>query len=81
MSDDELPNFEIKLNFNEVHTTKEPPRKKKRMESPFATLNETQLNELVEGARAKSTIYSTTHAVKVFTGKLIFKIFQPTFYS
>ena len=69
MSDDELPNLEIKFNFNELYTAEEPPQKKHRQDSHFASFDETQLNELLEGARAKSTTYSTNHAVKFFKGK------------
>lgn len=70
MSDEEeLPNFEIKFDFNELYTAEEPPHKKHRKDSRFGSLDETQLNELLEGARAKSTTYSTNHAVKVFKGK------------
>lgn len=45
----------------------QPPQKTKR----FASLNEKQLDELLDGAHSKSTKYSTNHAISVYKGKII----------
>ena len=45
-----------------------PKRQKTTEETRFAQLNDDELDDLVEGAQAKSTKYATNYAVSVFKG-------------
>ena len=42
------------------------PKRQKTEETRFAQLNDDELDDLVEGAQAKSTKYATNYAVSVF---------------
>ena len=44
------------------------PKRQKTEETRFAKLNDDQLDDLVEGALAKSTKYATNYAGSVFKG-------------
>lgn len=75
MSHDELPNFEIKFNSNEVYTEKEPPHKKKRR--PLCQLGRNSAELVTRG----SSRTPTTHVVKVFKGTLIVKRYSKVSYQ
>ena len=45
-----------------------------KTKSRFASLNEKELDELLDGAQSKSTKYSTKHAISVYKGKFKFNI-------
>ena len=51
-----------------------PKRRKTTEETRFAQLNDDELDDLVEGAQAKSTKYATNYAVSVFKGNFSVKI-------
>ena len=50
------------------------PKRQKTEETRFAQLNDDDLDDLVEGAQAKSTKYATNYAVSVFKGNFSVKI-------
>ena len=50
------------------------PKRQKTEETRFAQLNDNELDDLVEGAQAKSTKYATNYAVSVFKGNFSVKI-------
>ena len=50
------------------------PKRQKTEETRFANLNSDDLDDLVEGAQAKSTKYATNYAVSVFKGNFSVKI-------
>ena len=63
------PNFDFGLlgEASQIEQqTEEPPERKK---SRFASLDEENLDELFDGAQAKSTKYSTKFAVNAYKGK------------
>ena len=64
-SEEEVPNFDFEKIFEENEETVVANRKKKEW---FASLGEGELDELVDGAEAKSTKYATKYAVSVFKG-------------
>ena len=49
-------------------------KRQKTEETRFAQLNDDELDDLVEGAQAKSTKYATNYAVSVFKGNFSVKI-------
>ena len=51
------------------------PKRQKTEETRFAQLNDDELDDLIEGAQAKSTKYATNYAVSVFTGNFSVKYF------
>jgi len=63
-SEEELPNF----NFDKIFEESEEPVAKRKKDERFASLDEGDLDELVDGAVAKSTKYATKYAVSVFKG-------------
>ena len=69
---DEIPNFCLDLGLEE--TQERPPAKKQR----FQTLKDAELDQLLDGATAKSTKYATTYAVTVFKGEKQFFYFVNT---
>ena len=50
------------------------PKRQKTEETRFAELNDDDLDDLVEGAQAKSTKYATNYVVSVFKGNFSVKI-------
>lgn len=50
------------------------PKRQKTEETRFAKLNDDELDDLVEGAPAKSTKYATNYAVSVFKGNFSVQI-------
>ena len=50
------------------------PKRQKTEETRFANLNNDDLDDLVEGAQAKSTKYAANYAVSVFKGNFSVKI-------
>ena len=50
------------------------PKRQNTEETRFANLNNDDLGDLVEGAQAKSTKYTTNYAVSVFKGNFSVKI-------
>ena len=65
---EDFPNFNLGL--DEYFK----PKRQKTEETRFAQLNEDELDDLVEGAQAKSTKYATNYAVSVFKGNFLVKI-------
>ena len=61
---EDFPNFNLGLD----ECLKPKPKRQKTEETRFAQLNEDELDDLVEGAQAKSTKYATNYAVSVFKG-------------
>ena len=74
-AEENLPNFS--LGFDNLFTP-EPEKKKQKKEEPqrFACLDERELDDLVEGAQAKSTKYATKYAVNVLQGNIAFILLQ-----
>ena len=70
-----LPCFD--LGFDCLLPT-EPEEKKQKKEAPerFASLDDRELDDLVEEAQAKSTKYATKYAVNVFQGNFCIKVQQ-----
>ena len=70
-----LPCFD--LGFDCLLPT-EPEEKKQKKEAPerFASLDDRELDDLVEGAQAKTTKYATKYAVNVFQGNFCIKVQQ-----
>ena len=68
-----LPCFD--LGFDCLLPT-EPEEKKLKKEAPerFASLDDRELDDLVDGAQAKSTKYATKYAVNVFQGNFCIKV-------
>ena len=65
---EDFPNFN--LEFDEYLK----PKWQKTKETRFAQLNNDDLDDLVEGAQAKSTKYATNYAVSVYRGDFSVKI-------
>ena len=60
-----FPSFD--LGFDHVFPSEPEERKQKKEEQQrFACLDVSNLDDLVEGAQAKTTKYTTKHAVHVF---------------
>lgn len=60
-----FPNFDLGLSFL---FPPDPEGKKQKKEQRFAYLDDRELDDLVEGAQAKTTKYATKYAVNVFQG-------------
>ena len=87
--EEEIPTFDFGLDLFEEEAATEPVPKKQR----FVSLQENELDSLVDGAQAKSTKYATKYAVSVFKGEYhatnwtkeiknkIIKLFQYSIYS
>ena len=71
----DLPNFD--LGFGYLFPP-EPEAKKQKKEEPqrFACLDDCELDNLVEGAQAKTTKYATKYALNVFQGNFCIKVLQ-----
>ena len=65
---EDFPNFNLSLDEYLK------PEWQKTEETRFAQLNNDDLDDLVEGAQAKSTKYATNYAVSVFKGNFSVKI-------
>ena len=69
-----LPNFDMGFGYlfhiSFISSGPEPEEKKQKREEPqcFACLDESELNDLVDEAQAKSTKYATKYAANVFQG-------------
>ena len=65
---EDFPNFNLDLDEYLK------PKRQKTDETRFAQLNDDELDDLVEGAQAKSTKHATNYAVSVFKGNFSVKI-------
>ena len=61
-------------NFNLGREEYLKPKRQKTEETRLAQLKDDDLDDLVEGAQAKSTKYATNYAVLVFKGNFSVKI-------
>ena len=62
-----FPSFD--MGIDHVFPSEPEERKQKKQEQQrFACLDVSKLDDLVEGAQAKTTIYATEYAVNVFQG-------------
>ena len=62
-----FPNFDLGLSYL-FPPDPEGKKQKKEEQQRFAYLDDRELDDLVEGAQAKTTKYATKYAVKVFQG-------------
>jgi len=61
-----FPNFDLGLSY--LFSPDPEGKKQKKEEQRFAYLDDRELDDLVEGAQAKTTKYATKYAVNVFQG-------------
>jgi len=61
-----FPNFDLGLSY--LFPPDPDGKKQKKEEQRFAYLDDRELDDLVEGAQAKTTKYATKYAVNVFQG-------------